>query len=225
VYPRGLITLKTFEQAVKATATAGQTLIIISGFGESLIHPQLTELFAIAKQHGTYISLPTNGILLTEEKLAHLIENNLVQLEISIHTEKSLAAFQMAYTYINNYKAPVKLVGNMMSCYNPNIKQWAVSQNVPVEILKHVVVVDIHNWARNERPFTQKENNKWQARCRFLKYDVCVVRWDGKVLTCCADSEGVNYIGMIDAFATLKHDKTKYKLCYKCSPAWFTDIS
>lgn len=219
-YPRGMISLCTFEKAV--TYASNGSLLVISGFGESLLHPQIEDIFSIAKAHNVKIDMPTNGILMKRDVLKHLLNNNLTQLEISIHTEKSLGAYKMAYEMIADGYPNVRLIGNVMKCYETKLEKWASNQGVTAEQMSLLRIINMHNWAMNDRAYSEDENKKWQSKCEFLKHNICVIRWDGKVNTCCVDDSGTNYVGHIDDFENLAHKPEQYKLCHKCSPAWFT---
>jgi MoaA/NifB/PqqE/SkfB family radical SAM enzyme len=220
-YPRGMMTLKMFEKTITCAAQTSR-LITISGFGEPLLHPQIEDIFAVAKAHDILIAMPTNGLLLTQPLLDHMLANNLWQLDVSIHNEQGLAAYKLAYEAITALPNPIKLIGNLLQVYEPMLQKWADKVGVTKEQMNMIQLINVHNWARNERPFSTEENAKWQSKCKFLEQGVCVVRWDGRVNTCCADSEGTNYVGHIDDCPNLTFKPEEYKLCYKCSPAWFT---
>ncbi len=58
--------------------------LFFGGYGEPLSHPTLLAMIARAKERGHYVSLITNGILLTEEVARNLIELNLDMLWVSL---------------------------------------------------------------------------------------------------------------------------------------------
>ena len=221
----GFMTPETFIKCLQYIDPASQHDInnhpVITGFGETFIHPNYDGLFTIAKNMDIYLRLHTNGLKLTRKDLEKLPDYNISQLEISIHTEQSLAAFKLAYETIipNNPNFP--LYANIMSCHAPKLQGWINSVGISADALHRVKMINMHNWAMNEREHTEEENKKWQDKCLFLKYYMAVIRWDGNVYTCCVDSEGVNYMGHIDNLKDLTIEKEKYKLCSKCSPAWF----
>lgn len=194
---------------------------IITGFGETLLHPDYDQLFGIAKRKGIFLRMHSNGLLMEKEDVEKLINNNVKRLEISIHTEKSLAGFKLAYELIAKQHPEIVLRANIMSCYTGQLQGWINNVGLPEEALHRITIINMHNWARNEREFTSEENLIWQNKCAFLLSGAAVIRWDGNVYTCCVDSEGVNYVGHVDNFPTLKLKPETYKLCAKCSPAWF----
>jgi hypothetical protein len=219
VYPRGMITPETFEKCLQFINP--NTLPIITGFGESLLHPDYDTILGLAKKYNVHMAIHTNGLLLSEEDVALLLDNNIINLEISIHTKKSLAAFKMAYEYIIQRNPKFHLKANIMSCYTDKLQGWINDTGITQDALRRITVINMHNWAMNDREYTPAENLKWQNKCGFLRNNMAVIRWDGRVYTCCVDSEGVNYIGHVDDFPKLTIQKDSYKLCAKCSPAWF----
>ena len=60
--------------------------IVFGGLGEPLLHREICGLIKSAKLHGFYVSLITNGSLLTEVLAKELAESGLDELDISLHT-------------------------------------------------------------------------------------------------------------------------------------------
>ncbi|HSA99007.1 MAG TPA: radical SAM protein [Anaerolineales bacterium] len=58
--------------------------LFLGGYGEPLSHPKIFEMVEHAKERGHYVSLITNGILLTEEVARRLIDLNLDMLWVSL---------------------------------------------------------------------------------------------------------------------------------------------
>lgn len=225
VYPRGWMTPETFDKALDCTIPASyspDSPVTISGFGESLLHPQLKELFDVAANKGVYIAMPTNGLLLTPEKLRIMADRGLVRLEVSIHTKTSLKRYKEIYDIVRKEYPYIQYLANVVEHYKDILPQWLQEVELTPEQQQSVLLVREHNWSRNDRPETDYEKQKWQSRCVFLKQRYCVIRWDGRVYTCCVDSEGINYIGHINDFASLTYEGKEFHLCHKCSPAWFT---
>ena len=60
--------------------------IVFGGLGELLLHERICELINIAKTNGFYVSLISNGSLLTRDLAIELSKNGLDELDISLHT-------------------------------------------------------------------------------------------------------------------------------------------
>jgi MoaA/NifB/PqqE/SkfB family radical SAM enzyme len=61
----------------------------LSGGGEPLLHPQLPELIEYAKTAGARVGLITNGSLLTQEKVDHLLKADTDMIEVSVDASDS----------------------------------------------------------------------------------------------------------------------------------------
>ncbi len=71
--PRGDMPAATFEQVLHGLEACGQTVrIVLAGFGEPLVHPEITSWVGRATRAGHRAELVTNGTLLTSE-LAHAL--------------------------------------------------------------------------------------------------------------------------------------------------------
>jgi len=77
------VPLEEMFKRIDRLASFGTTLITISG-GEPLLHPQLDEVIARIRHHGTMAGLITNGYLLTAERIERLNRAGLDHLQISI---------------------------------------------------------------------------------------------------------------------------------------------
>lgn len=72
--PRGLMTKEMFARMVDECAGRGDFLFFPQGFGESMLHPDWAEMLEYSKNKGIQpITLITNGILLNEERVEHIL--------------------------------------------------------------------------------------------------------------------------------------------------------
>jgi MoaA/NifB/PqqE/SkfB family radical SAM enzyme len=62
----------------------GTNAMILTGEGEPFLHPQLSEIIAAIKSNGYHLTLRTNGTLMTEENVHHLIDNEVDILKVSL---------------------------------------------------------------------------------------------------------------------------------------------
>lgn len=76
-------------------------LIMLSGFGESLLHP---DLYNIVKEFSfTYVDMNTNGDLLTREKIEKLIESGINKIMVSVYEKDKMQDFEeMSRGYENH---------------------------------------------------------------------------------------------------------------------------
>jgi radical SAM protein with 4Fe4S-binding SPASM domain len=78
------ISLNLFKRLcdeLKAMKTHG---MIITGMGEPFIHPQLSEIVGLAKRSGFYVTLFTNGTMITQKVVDALIDAQLDILNVSL---------------------------------------------------------------------------------------------------------------------------------------------
>jgi hypothetical protein len=94
------------------------------------------------------------------------------------------------------------------------MKEWVLKHRVDVKYLMGVNISPTHNWALD----TSKPND-YMKKCFFINNNLCLMKWDGNIISCCFDFDGINTIGHVDNFENLKH-RTDYKLCESCSSAW-----
>ena len=87
--------------------------IILTGWGEPLIHPHLLEMIRYAKQKGQWISLTSNGSLLTKGFAQKIIQAGLDSISFSIDDIKAPKSGALAHpvtTQLNNIENFVKMI-------------------------------------------------------------------------------------------------------------------
>ncbi|OGO60938.1 MAG: hypothetical protein A2029_00120 [Chloroflexi bacterium RBG_19FT_COMBO_47_9] len=73
--PLGMMEWEIYEQILDGIhAFTPMPTVFLGGFGEPLIHPKIIEMIRGVKESGGSVELITNGILLTEDVSAQLIE-------------------------------------------------------------------------------------------------------------------------------------------------------
>lgn len=83
--PLGFMEMDTYLRLVDGLrSVASLQSVSFWGFGEPLLHPRVAEMVAMAKQLGARTEIITNGLLLSREKSAALIEAGLDSLVVSI---------------------------------------------------------------------------------------------------------------------------------------------
>lgn len=76
--------LSLFESLCKELKTMGTKSITITGEGEPLLHPALSDMISMAKVHGFDVTLVTNGTLLDNTIAEHLVDSRLDILKVSL---------------------------------------------------------------------------------------------------------------------------------------------
>jgi hypothetical protein len=195
----------------------------VYGSGEPFLHPKLYEYVAATRNHGYMPYISTNGLLLTEDSLGKLIEAGVRLLQISIHTKKSMEALQLA---VKMCGIQVTVQANILTHFieSGHIEKWCSECEVTTEERAHFRVIGTHNWAGNGAEgrivYPEEDIQRRKACCAYMCRNMCYVKWDGLVVSCCFDSEGDNVIGHIDDFPSLEHKPDSYPLCQFCGPNW-----
>lgn len=91
--------------------------LVLSGIGESLLHPNLSEIIALARKHmpasGT-IGVQSNGLLLDRDKAADLIEQGLTSLCLSVDSFSDTCSLNHE-TREHSFQAVKEAVNNVNS--------------------------------------------------------------------------------------------------------------
>ena len=79
-----VIPLRLFEGLCAELKTMGTKSITITGEGEPLLHPSLSDIIATAKREDFHVTLVTNGTLLDKTIIGHLIDSRLDTLKVTL---------------------------------------------------------------------------------------------------------------------------------------------
>ena len=83
--PIGSMSLETFRALIEQLREfSSPPTVHFSGYGEPMFHPAFVEMVSLAKAIGARMEVTTNGMLLTPDKAAALIELDLDRLVVSI---------------------------------------------------------------------------------------------------------------------------------------------
>jgi len=188
--------------------------------GESLLHPQIFDMIAYAKQKGLYTRLHTNGTLLNKEKSKLLLDSGLDFLSFSFdgydkktyegirrgaHFEKTLTNIieflkikqsrkkRLPFTVLT----VIDFSSNKERKLNEKKKGKFLScfDSLPLDALR---IRRPHNWGGelNESSVNHRSLLLGFVPCTFLWYAL-VIFWDGAVVPCPQDFFGKLAIGNI----------------------------
>jgi organic radical activating enzyme len=207
-YPKGYMSMARFKQALQYTGST----VKLHLHGEPLLHPQICDFVCLVRQQNKRVVVSTNGILLTEAMSQKLIESGTSQIEVSIHTQKSLQGFKNLFDANEKAGRHSNIFGHLVDCNILKLRKWVNRTKIERKYLHRVFLFATHNWALNAPTLDLYE------RCSYVNNGLCDVKWDGRIVACCFDFEGKNYLGELDDFSNLQHKK--YELCKCCSPTW-----
>jgi molybdenum cofactor biosynthesis enzyme MoaA len=112
---------ETFRRvADELAAWTNGVVLRIASDGEPLLHPEAFEMIAYAKSRGVATSLTTNGIPLSPENIAKLLDAGIDVIDISIDaaTAESYAAVRPSRSGKNFYEQVEANVQNLIACRN-----------------------------------------------------------------------------------------------------------
>lgn len=220
------------------------TEVVPTGWGECFLHPRWHEILMLIarKLPRTHMTIPTNGVLLTDgvvEKLAQVPTLKLVNFSVNAF----LPATYEAYTGLPAAKMEViEQAAVKLRQLRPDIAQWfSLVRDSRYQSPKEVELFQA-KWSRyGQVQVSQAEYAGWPGRepitpvslpCRSLWSDMAV-SWDGVVSSCCYDAQVELKIGdsntqnLLDIFhgktftelrkAHLEGERETIPLCRSCT--------
>lgn len=186
---KGFMELSTFKKVVALAKKCGQSMLYLHNFGEVVLHPNLAEFIAYAKEEGIECSFFTNGVLFTEELIKILYSAGLRKISISNHVSNA----------------------------DVLVKELIEKANVPI-IIDEVYDVSVrHNWAgqilETECDYVCQSNDE---PCIFERKNAFVVLWNGDIASCCIDCDGVSIHYTVDDLLINDYTFVKSRLCNSC---------
>lgn len=100
--------------------------IVFGGAGEPLLHPKIFELIAEAKNEGFYVSLITNGCLLTLDCAKKLIKSGLDELDVSLHTVNYDKYFNITQLRLEQFVEQMKSALIYLTKNNKVVYLWRI---------------------------------------------------------------------------------------------------
>lgn len=228
---KGYMSLSTFKQIIDMNPELER--IYLTNWGEPLIHPEIVEMTGYAHSKGKHTAITTNGTTLDRTFSRNLIESGLDLIKFSVDGDKETYHKIRGYSY-------EKVESNIMEFLEIRNalkkKTWIEVSMLVFEETREEIDRFLKKWKPlvdyvNLQPkfFTIKK--KKYKPCRDL-WRILVVLWNGDVVPCCADFEGVlsiqdarkvslQEIFKSPAMKQLRKTHLKKKLpdfCASCSP-------
>ncbi len=193
--------------------------------GEPLLHPQIEQMIAIARQHNMYVVLSTNGHSLNIETAQKLVASGLSKIIISMDgfsnetytkyrqngdvdkVKNGIIVLIKAKQNLHK-KKPKIIVQTLVNAYNENeiekIKAWVKSLKDATLSLKTMQIYHSFHFLPQNKKYSRYiyQNGRWivkykpKNRC-FRIWSQCVITYDGKVVPCCFDKNANFCMGNI----------------------------
>ena len=146
------ISLGQFKKVCTELKSMGTPEIILTGEGEPLLHPHLTDMISFAKDKGMRVTLITNGTLLDEKIIRFFIEAPLDKLKVSLWAS-SLQNYEQNYpgtnpAYFKKVVEELKQLSDMKKRQNNNLPVIVLHQPINIYNFKNIdATVDIAHQA------------------------------------------------------------------------------
>lgn len=243
----GFMDFELYKRVIDEAAEIGVHKIVPHIWGEPLLHPKFVEMVQYAKDKGLYVEFTTTGFLLTEKNIRDILNTKVDSIVISFH-----GMTKEDYMKAHGIDGFERVIENVKKLCRIKKEERLTSPIVEV----HPIIMD-NNFKNMHKVFSifggivdgirilscgyHPEDNK--NDCRLVKFDTIrknpclglftdmVVSWDGKISTCCRDSN-LNIIvgdmkdGLLKSFnsSRMKHYRKlhalgkygKMPMCKKC---------
>lgn len=190
---KGFLEESTLRRCIEILKQIDQKTVGIHHFGESLMHPELIRFIEILNENEINPYLYTNGDFLTDERIEQLGKVRLDNLVISGHAPKERRIKLWEKTSAVGIK----------SYWQTTVKEQAINMagQLPID---YAVDKDLPPLSD---PMTQ---------CRFLVEQWACVLWNGDLVACCIDYEGLSIFGNIHDPEAISLKPVATSICDKC---------
>ena len=169
------VPLEVMKSRLDRLASFGTSVITISG-GEPMLHPQIFEIIAHIRSHGTIAGLISNGYYLTRERIEKLNEAGLEYLQISIDnvkpdetSQKSLRVLDRYLDYLSQYAEFHVNINSVIGGGIKNPEDALVVARRAVELGFGSTLGIIHDGGGQLKPLNDTEEAVYQQLRRFGK--------------------------------------------------------
>lgn len=228
---KGHMDLETFKQIIDLNPELER--IYLTNWGEPLIHPKIVEMIRYTHTKGKHTAITTNGTTLNRELSRALIESGLDLMKFSVDGDKETYQKIRGYSY---EKVESNILEFLDIRNNLKKKTWIEVSMLVFEETREEIQQFLKKWGPlvdfvNLQPKFFTIKRKKYKPCRDL-WRILVVLWNGDVVPCCADFEGVlalgdakkNNLQNIFKSTAMKDLRKKHiqkkppSLCASCSP-------
>ncbi|OIQ09840.1 coenzyme PQQ synthesis protein E [Moorella thermoacetica] len=237
--PRGFMSMEIFKKIVDECAQYNTPIRLIR-WGEPLLHEQLFDFIAYAKQKNIYVHLTTNGLLLDRDKIMTLFKLRLDSIIFSMQgaTEEEYKLMRNNNKY-RDLENNIKLMLKLREEYQFNRPWIHISTTITNEMQEEVNAfknkwmglvdsvgigkTNLERVALREnlariKPYLNKQTIKKEYRpCTEVRQKLSI-NWNGDVTACCSDYDGTLVLGNIkdksleEFWHSTKLDKIRYIL-------------
>jgi hypothetical protein len=190
---KGFMTDETLTSCISVLQTLKQASIGVHHYGESLLHPKFLPFLRRFVDGGITPWINTNGDFLSDEMIEGISQIKGCSVTISGHAEEHIRRELW------------------QKCVNKGIKAWWQKD----------VGTNASNIA-GQVPFDTAFDKSYPAlkdpmnHCRFLKDQIGIVLFNGDLVPCCFDYDGVGVFGNINDENAASLNPRACKICLTC---------
>jgi len=189
--PKGFMTKETFNNILKEADYIKKAFLFHTG--ESLLHPDFFWMVKELNARKVYTVLYTNANFLTDEKAKKLLEAKIDFVSVSFHQSKVEEKVKSFQKLAEETKAKTKIIVQVLPGEEPptdiEFKQRKLHNyvgDIPDEKI-------VENYGQHFKPAPGKK----YSGCIFPYYEINIL-WNGDVIACCRDYEGLYKLGNIN---------------------------
>ena len=227
---KGYMEGNIFEECFKYITPSIKDRFSLHGLGEPLLHPNFLEYLERVINIGRPVIVSTNGLLLSEDIIERLFsimnKINNCMIYVSFHSNKSVQNWNNCTEWIKkNPENKVELYGQILEHNSKQALNWLGEIGITEPSCNpYIRFITSHSFAGNvesrRQLYTDIEVKNRFRNCYYNLNNVVNVAWDGRLKTCCLDSELTGEIGNIYNIKGIKLGYEPYELCRNCDPDW-----
>lgn len=214
--PLGYMSWEVYERIIdQACDTTSK--VFLHHFGDSLMHPEIGNYIAYARAHGIRTYLSANPILLTPDRISALVESELDELVLSLDGVTSETSSSVRGLAAANIDLAEERVQQLLQhrAQARATKPYVIMQIVRQKQNVHEVDAWLHKWRAMEGVDRVKVKTfiSWDGRDDAIErlrpeprpervsvvcdkpWTSVTVLWDGTVVPCCFDFDGILALG------------------------------
>lgn len=204
---RGFMDFNLYKGLLKQAVEIGSIRVLLHLQGESLLHPRFVDMVAEAKSYHLYCSFFTNGMLINERLAHNLVRAGLDMVRFSVdgasdHVYQqnrpggsfSKVCENMSIMAKAAQGSRTKVIWQFIAMRN-NEHEIKIARKLAEELGVVFFVKSYAETGKTLAPLNPALRRKLKPKpCTDIYRQFCVY-WDGKVVACCYDIEGMHILG------------------------------
>lgn len=197
--PQGKMSMELFSSILTQAAEMGIEQIVLTGYGEPFLHPDIFQMLKLLRQSGLQSRMYTNAQLLCPDYIDKLSSNPPCHLTISLD-----GINPQTYEKIRRNGNFHKVMDNLNYLLESR-KSWALPMKISLRItqmpetssdidhylqfwqerIEEIELVPMHNWGGQVDGYRHMPDQSLRFPCKEL-WRTMAIFWDGRVTICCA---------------------------------------